>query len=222
MGTSLGSLAIRTDIENFDSDNFVKAIFGENSISTMYVHRQYGQKVSITKTSDGFIWLGSSKIVDGILQNGETNFIKEIYEYLNKPDLMIALNEYDSGGTYGYGIIKNGELIRRRITLSYDKTIESGNFLELEKEWLEGEQIIGKYDEDNDCFKKSKKKLTPEELEENEDYKICRVNKNTGELISEAELTQFLHKNVMIEYFGYTIWESVDKVEVLETISYYT
>lgn len=135
---------------------------------------------------------------------------------------MIALNEYDSGGTYGYGIIKNGELIRRRITLSYDKTIESGNFLELEKEWLEGEQIIGKYDEDNDCFKKSKKKLTPEELEENEDYKICRVNKNTGELISEAELTQFLHKNVMIEYFGYTIWESVDKVEVLETISYYT
>jgi hypothetical protein len=220
MGVVLSALAIKTDIDKFDADLFVKAVFTPTATRVnSYVDIRLKDQLAIAKTSDGFIWIESSLVADGILHEGDVGYLQKISDYFGEPELMIAVNEYDSGGTYGYGLIKGGQIARRRVTLSYETTIEEGPFLPIEKDWLEGEAVIGEYDEDEDKFVLYEGEVSEEDLEDDDYLRRCRINKSTGELLPENALTQHLYKQFMLTYFGYSGDDKYDYQ--VEYISYH-
>ncbi|MFD2523579.1 hypothetical protein [Emticicia soli] len=207
--TSLGCIAIKVADISIDIEKFTELVFDTFADeATGYPDTRQDQHFCIVKTKDNFIWFESSWVTDEIFYNGQTERLNRIYEFFNKPAFMIALNEYDSGGTYGYVIIENGQIIRKRRTICYDTTIDEGEPLPLEKDWLSGKKIIADFDEDGNLVEIEGKK-TDEEIED-EDLVRAVVNPVTNEVVEENELTQILHKKVMIHFFGYTIWDRLE------------
>ena len=60
------------------------------------------------------------------------------YAELNA-ELIFAHERYDSGGTYSYALIYNGELKRQFRSLSYETKIDFGDLEEIEIDWKNGE-----------------------------------------------------------------------------------
>ncbi|WP_067060736.1 hypothetical protein [Roseateles chitosanitabidus] len=118
-----------------------------------------------------------------------------LHRQLGAPDLFIAFCRYDSGGTFGYAIVKQGQVVRRRLQTtdvpSLPPLSESGAPLPLEAPWLSANFF---YDEED------------EEIPEDEREKILYLDdKDDG--IPEYWLTIRLLEMLLEEHFGVIPWD---------------
>lgn len=78
MGTTTGAIAIKTDLDKVEPLQLLESIFNITFRKVNeYIDTRIGNNVYFVKCSDGYIWIHNSKICDGIIHNGDTNFIKQ-------------------------------------------------------------------------------------------------------------------------------------------------
>lgn len=66
---------------------------------------------------DNAISIANSQFTDKILISRDKNIIEKIYSYFDYPDTILAVMNYDSGGSYGFCYIRGGKIKRVRYAL---------------------------------------------------------------------------------------------------------
>jgi hypothetical protein len=134
MGTAAGGLIIRTskgiDESYFSfSDRLTKTSYCDSRKSNCFY---FGRK-------EGILAIVNSDLSNRMFTQ---NKIEEtLFNFFDKPDEIFVFEEYDSGASYGYGIFKNGQLIRKVRTENYNDIAEEfGEPLKEELEWLNGQK----------------------------------------------------------------------------------
>jgi len=183
MGTAAGGLLIKkTEKSIQETINF---IFGKDFEKVGYCDCRdsdcvYAGKINnnlaIINTDLSEKYFRESKIED------------ELFEFLEKPELIFVFEEYDSGASYGYGVFENGVKTRVIRASNYnDVYFEFGQPIEEEKEWLEGKII-----DDTDGGK-------------------LLVNKKNKHEIPEVFRYKAILQLLMLNYFQFTC-ETMDDV----------
>ncbi len=139
MGASSGGVSIKIDTSNYDLTKIVKDLIGTDFIKTdNYEDTRYPDKYYLVKTKD-VITIYNSQFVEKFYKRQDTKDIQYFIEYFKNPELIFAHERYDSGGTYSYALIYNGELKRQFRSLSYETKIDFGDLEEVEIDWKNGE-----------------------------------------------------------------------------------
>ena len=118
-----------------------------------------------------------------------------LHRALGSPDLFVAFCRYDSGGSYGYAVVEQGRVVRRRLQTpgvpSLPPLSESGTPLAFETPWLSANFF---YDEEDD------------DVPDDEREKILYLDdKDDG--IPEYWLTCRLLEMLLEERFGVVPWD---------------
>lgn len=139
MGASAGGVSIKTDTSKYDLSKIIKDLVGTDFAQTdNYEDTRYPDKYSLVKTKD-VITIYNSQFVETFFKRQDTKDIQKVIDYFQKPELIFAHERYDSGGTYSYALIYNGELKRQFRSVSYETEIDFGELEEVEKDWKNGE-----------------------------------------------------------------------------------
>jgi hypothetical protein len=100
------------------------------------------------------ICIRNSDFVNKIIVKRDKQHIAKIYEYFGHPKTILAYMHYDSGDSFGFCYVKNGNVKRFRYSLSTDwVTCDYGNPLDEEIDILNAPisfEIIDKEHRDND------------------------------------------------------------------------
>jgi len=138
------------------------------------VNELFGSLITITdKATNEFDFRNENSIIIAYHENGirimNSNFVnqilversKEVINKLNtlfnKPKLILTYMHYDSGDSFGFSLIENGQIKRFRYSLSTDwVTQEFGNPLDVELNILNGEIYYeeNEYGERNYLYKR--------------------------------------------------------------------
>ena len=144
MGASGGGVSIKIETAKYDLKEIINDLIGTDFIQTEnYEDTRNPDNYFIVKTKD-VITIYNSQFVETFFKRQDTKEIQSFIDYFEKPELIFAHERYDSGGTYSYSLIYNGELKRQFRSLSYETKIDFGDLEEIEKEWKNGE--IKKFD----------------------------------------------------------------------------
>ena len=144
MGASAGGVSVKTDISKYDLQKIVKDLIGTDFVKTEnYEDTRHPDKYYLVKTND-VITIYNSQFVESFYKRQDTEDIQYFIDYFQKPELIFAHERYDSGGTYSYALIYNGELKRQFRSLSYETEINFGDLEEVEIDWKNGE--VSKFD----------------------------------------------------------------------------
>lgn len=144
MGASAGGVSIKTDTSKYDLNKIVKDLIGADyNITDNYEDTRYPDNYYLVKTKD-VITIYNSQLVELFYKRQDTVDIQYFIDYFQKPELIFTHERYDSGGTYSYALIYNGELKRQFRSISYETKIDFGELEEVEKDWKNGE--IKKFD----------------------------------------------------------------------------
>ena len=144
MGFSAAGIVILENTKLMESKKVLLEITGKTHYSINLLDRKnssYGinKADSYIEDFENCSILHNKKLVTSILFDNSDEY-KRAYYALKKPTLMIVFCHYDSGGSYGYAIIKNGEKIRSRVQIEVETTREFGEPLHFENEWLNAER----------------------------------------------------------------------------------
>lgn len=139
MGASAGGVSIKTDTSRYDLSKIVNDLIGTDFVRTQnFEDTRYPDKYYLVKTND-VITIYNSQFVENFYKRQDTKELQFIIAYFQKPELIFAHERYDSGGTYSYALIYNGELKRQFRSLSYETKIDFGDLEEIEIDWKNGE-----------------------------------------------------------------------------------
>ena len=139
MGASAGGVSIKIDTSKYDLSKIVNDLIGTDFVKTQnFEDTRYPDKYYLVKTNE-VITIYNSQFVENFYKRQDTKEIQSIIEYFQKPELIFAHERYDSGGTYSYALIYNGELKRQFRSLSYETKIDFGDLEEIEIDWKNGE-----------------------------------------------------------------------------------
>lgn len=139
MGASAGGVSIRTDTSKYDLAKIVNDLIGTDFIQTdQYIDTRYPDKYYLVKSKD-VITIYNSLYVEKFFVQQDSGNVKNFIDYFQTPELIFAHEKYDSGATYSYALIYNGELKRQFSSHSYETQIDFGDLEEVEKDWKNGE-----------------------------------------------------------------------------------
>ena len=187
MGLSTAGLAFRPNALTLDEQALVQKAFGSSfdPSATEKVHdiRVPGNVAIESKNGTTFIYNG--EIAAKILFERQS-LEPAVFAALGAPELVVVFCHYDSGGSFGYAIIKDGITVRSRVH-TLDKTVDEGTPHAFELPWLKAETFI-------------------EEEGEPPAYR----NLETGDVTSEPYVTARLLVQVMNAFFGVVPWDDWD------------
>lgn len=149
MGTSCGGVAIKTNTKDLDLGETLSKLFGGKFVkSEDYCEHRQSDCLYVAK-NENFLLIYHAELVDEIFTHEKSNYLQQIYDYFDKPSLVFAFEEYDSGGTYSYAIFENGEMVRKYRYYVEEAVIDEGEFLPVELKWKNARSEM-EYDEDDD------------------------------------------------------------------------
>jgi hypothetical protein len=144
MGASAGGVSIKTDSSKYELKKIVSDLLGSEFVQTdNYEDTRYPGKYYLAESKD-VITIYNSQFVELFFRRQDNLEIQSIIDYFKTPELIFAHERYDSGGTYSYSLIYNGNLKRQFRSVSYEVAIDFGELEEIEKDWKNGE--IRKFD----------------------------------------------------------------------------
>ena len=135
MGASAGGVSVKTDTAKYDLTKIVRDLIGADFIQTKnFEDTRYPDKYYLEKTKD-VITIYNSQFVEDFFKSQDTKDLQNFINYFHTPELIFAHERYDSGGSYGYALIYNGNLQRQFRSSSYETEIDFGRLEEIEIEW---------------------------------------------------------------------------------------
>jgi hypothetical protein len=190
MGASCGAVAFRLDAEEYDLSKIIADLFGNDFLASGgYCDSGKPDCIRIGKTKD-FVVIINSDFANQFFGSNNTTAIQHYLTYFSNPDFVFAFEEYDSGGTYGYTLIYNGQVKRQFRSVSYNKEIDFGQPEPKELKWLNAPTIT----EDTGDGEKNILYKDPER-----DY-TC----------SADELPRVMLQELMLQKLGFTTWNMFD------------
>lgn len=187
MGLSTAGLAFRPNASTLDEQALVRMAVGSSldPAAAEQVHdiRVPGNVAIESRNGATFIYNG--EIAAKILFE-RRSLEPAVFAALGAPELVVAFCHYDSGGSFGYAIIKDGITVRSRMH-TQEKTVDEGTPNAFEMPWLTAEPFI-------------------EEEGEPPAYR----NLETGDVTSEPYITAHLLGQVMDAFFGVVPWDEWD------------
>lgn len=110
MGSRIFTTYIKTkEVDNFPINRIVKELF-ENQLTPP--EKKY-PKLTISLFKEG-IELVNYYLSNELLCNPNTIWVDKLYNYFEKPHIILAYHRCDSTLASGYNLIKNGIVTRRR------------------------------------------------------------------------------------------------------------
>ncbi len=144
MGIISAGVGIKTKIENYTLDDVVKNLFENEFLRTSEIGDiRNNDWIVVSKTKD-FFHIQSSDYAEQFFNDSLSKNIQKLNQIFKDPELIFAFEQYDSGGTYSYAIIKNGVLKRQFRSVSYEIKIDKGELEQIEVQWKEAD--IKEYD----------------------------------------------------------------------------
>jgi hypothetical protein len=183
MGASSGGVSVKLDSSKYELVKIVQDLFGNDFVeSNNYEDIRYPDKYYLVKTKN-VITIYNAQFVEKFYSRQDTNDIQYFVEYFQKPELIFAHERYDSGGTYSYSLIYNGEVKRQFRSLSYETKIDFGELEEVEKDWRDGE--VKKFDLGDG------------------DFETIIKNRKTGFECDEANIPQVILDQLQFDKLGF-------------------
>jgi len=184
LGLSTAGLAFRPNASTLDEQALVQKAFGSSfdpsATGTAHDIRVPGNVVVESKNGATFVYNG--EIAGKVLFEGQS-LEPAVFAALGAPELVVVFCHYDSGGSFGYAIIKDGIKVRSRVH-TLDKTVDEGTPNAFELPWLTAESLV-----------------------EDEGEPPAYRNLETGEVTTEPYVTAHLLVQVMNAFFGVVPWD---------------
>ena len=137
MGRTSAGIGIQTNTQKG-----LKAIATE-FLGSEFEHTEHYQDIRtggiVISKSKNFVQIQSSDLAESFFNSKINDSLNKVNSVFQNPELVVAFEQYDSGGTYSYCVIRNGKINRQFRSLSYKTTLDSGELEEIEKEWNEAE-----------------------------------------------------------------------------------
>lgn len=197
MGASVSGIIIKCNPNDFKLDEIVDYFFcGGSEIDScdtrendcLYLSKLQNE-VFISNADFAQLFFSRNKKV-----------LEKINEFFKNPLFAFAFNWFESGGTFGYSIIENGQYIRAFRSIEYEKVETYGSPIELEKPWLGGNSYSKRVDPH------------PEQFVSNDYnyYPNFHVNLENGIEYHEAGLPEILVSKLMVDFFKFDVWSMND------------
>lgn len=187
MGASNGGIVIRIDTINIDIVKVAKDLFGNDFDKIdKYCDTRKKDCIYIAKRKDTLTIINTD-FANLFFKDQSTNSFKHILDYFGYPNFVFAFEEYDSGGTYSYSLIYDGQVKRQYRCLSGETTIDFGELDEIELKWKNAE-----------TFK--------EDIGDG-DFQINYKHPEKDYTCSEYDLPQVILNELMYEKLGFDINE---------------
>lgn len=190
MGVAIAGIVFQRESGVFDADKIISTLFRGNfkrlEPQNGYLDTRNDNNVEI-EIIDKTCFIYSTKLATPFLFDGYED-ISEVYSALERPPLILAFCNFDSGGSYGYVFFENGKKTRRRL-FSDLKLIEEGSPKQFELEWLNAKTYIENPDD------------PPEE------HQKVYLKNNHQDKVSEYNLTSRLLFEALEKYFEACPWE---------------
>jgi hypothetical protein len=157
MGLTTAGVFIKLDNPQDFTHEEIAEYFFENVMNIKddcppFFDFRYPYKIIIDISENG-ICIMNSDFVNKIIIQRDKQHIAKIYEYFGHPETILAYMHYDSGDSFGFCYVKNGNIKRFRYSLSTDwVTCDYGNPLDEELDILNAPisfEIIYKDHRDN-------------------------------------------------------------------------
>ena len=188
MGLSTAGLVFRPNASTLGEQELVQVVCGSSAIQPSETYMVHDIRVPgnvAVESRNGAIFLYESEISEKILFKGQS-LEPAVFAALGAPELLVIFCHYESGGSFGYAIVKNGMTVRSRVHLQF-KTKDEGVPNDFELPWLQAESFI----------------------EEEGEPPLYR-NLKTGKVASESSVTSRLLVEVMNAFFGVAPWDAWD------------
>ncbi|WP_431265177.1 hypothetical protein ACQ859_07075 [Roseateles chitinivorans] len=150
----------------------------------------------LVQFANGACVITNHDLVWSILEDPDFD-VEALHQKLGAPDSFMVFCRYDGGGTFGYAVVEQGRLVRRRLQTtgvpSLPPLTDVGEPLALEAPWLSAKFF---YEDDED----------EEDIPEDEREKILYLDdKDDG--IPEYWLTCRLLEKLLEERYGVIPWD---------------
>ncbi|MDF7821659.1 hypothetical protein P1X15_28830 [Runella sp. MFBS21] len=170
--------------------------------------------VHIVKTKEGLLEISSSQVTEKIFKN-DLIFLDKLFNSLEQPPIILILQNYDYSNTFGYVIIENGNIVRKRRSSSGVLLENYGELLPCETILKNARPLKAVYNEDLDILEEvSNPDYDDEEIENA--YKIL----GKKELLDEETVSTILLDKVMITYLGKDLWNWNPEIESSASFTY--
>jgi len=187
LGLSTAGLAFLVNASTVGERELLQATFGNNlhplqssDTQKQLDIREPGNVAVESKKGATFVY--NAEIARKILFVGQP-LEPAVFIALGRPEVVVVFCHYDSGGSFGYAIVKNGVTVRSRVH-TMDRTTDEGTPNTFELPWLQAEPFI-----------------------EEESKPPAYRNLKTGEVASEAYVTAHLLTQVMNAFFDLVPWD---------------
>lgn len=196
MGASLGGVAFKLDPAAIDSAKVIQDLFGPGfQPYAGYGDIRYPDYVFIGKTHDLLIIL-SMEFTDQFFGSTDNTAIQSYLDYFGNPSFVFAFEEYDSGGSYGYTLIYDGQVKRQYRLISGDERIDFGEPEPEELRWLN---------------------LPTETIREEEETSVVYVDAQNNNRYYKEQLPAILVSELMKAKLGFTSWDLHEKLTAQQT-----
>lgn len=192
VGVSQAAIAFRTQQKDFNPQQVVSRLFSKRAEVLEQRPPRFDTRVAseVAVEQYGDIWvISSSALTMPLLENPHYS-VSELHEILGSPAMIIPFCQFDSGGTYGYGLIENGVLTRSRLHLFDSPVQQFGPLKPFEERWASAQFYI----EEDDC-------------PEDERQKIYYLGDREVE-VPEFGLSSRLCYEALIEHLGICPWDN--------------
>ncbi|NGN96142.1 hypothetical protein G5S52_00290 [Grimontia sp. S25] len=159
MGVSLAGIAFRVGHEGTGVENLVESLC-QTDVKEIPWPRS--NEFDIRNTNDvmvqrfeDVVFVFNGSIVDKLLFDNDQSVAQHIYHAIGEPSEFIAFCNYDSGGSYGFAIVENGDVSRMRVQVSGDfpPCFDYGSLSEEEMLWHGAK--VKFYDSEGNLYKKA-------------------------------------------------------------------
>lgn len=197
MEQAIGGISIQVNPNLYPFHQIMNDLFGSNYKITEYLNDIREDKNFQILKNDSSITILNAHLANRFFKQQNVELVQDILQYFNHPPLIIAFEFYDTGDSYGYAIVKDGQLTRQVKISSHQLLIDYGNLEDWEHNWKNGDVRL-------------------ENLGDDELYQTIRINSETGEESDEENLVKYgLEKN-LLEHFNFDFDDFYD----MENVNY--
>ncbi|WP_305952084.1 hypothetical protein [Emticicia oligotrophica] len=181
-----------------------------------YIDTRIDGNIAFSKFKNGIIEIANSDIAESIFRNHDSDIIVKLYENLNHPKTILILQYYDFNNTFGYIVIENGVVIRKRRSSAGTLLENFGDILECETLLKDSTKIQAIYNEELGELEELND--DNEEFDEEEIENAYQLK--GGEILSESDLSLRLLDSIMINYLGENSWDWMPEIEINESFTF--
>lgn len=187
MGASWGGAAFRLEPAGIDSAKVVHDLFGPGfQLQEGHGDTRKSDNVYVGKTKDLLIIL-SLDFAEKFFKSTDNTVIRQYLDYFNHPSFVFAFEEYDSGGTYSYSLIYDGQVKRQYSLVSGEERTDYGVPDPVERRWLD---------------------LPIETVQEDEETTtLFYVDESSGHKYDKDQLPSIILNALLKEKLGFISWD---------------